>query len=439
MPTNKIFTVRERDFIKRLYHYFKQEKSSGNANWHESSREHTATVLQISPASVARVCSDHKRNNTEEKSNVPIVIGRPRKFNENVLMKIKLIVNEKNQEGIPVTIKLVKQELLHRYEIDLSASTIRKNMKDHGFRYSKGNISHINSTHPSIIELRNSYIEYKLTNRYRKILPNIPEVYLDESYANLHHSHNQTWHCGGSIFRRFGSGSRLIIIGAGILYRKREKLCAEWVDNSLKIWHQRSKTQNVTTNRSKKRNRNEYEEIDPNLDDYHSAMNNEYFIRWFRNICDVLQSKYGKCMIIMDNARYHKCIDHNFPKQAWKKQKIMEWLNNENIGCDDSMKKNEMMDLVHENFQKPQPECINIASEYGHIVSFLPPYHPQLNPIEMIWGVAKNKIAMNFYQDIHELQKDLEFILKNDVTEKTWIGAYKRTQETENNFQKCIN
>ena len=38
-------------------------------------------------------------------------------------------------------------------------------------------------------------------------------------------------------------------------------------------------------------------------------------------------------------------------------------------------------------------ECYRIAEQFGHRVLFLPPYSPELNPIEQVWAFAKNKIA----------------------------------------------
>jgi transposase len=33
-------------------------------------------------------------------------------------------------------------------------------------------------------------------------------------------------------------------------------------------------------------------------------------------------------------------------------------------------------------------------ARYGHVALHLPPYHPELNPIEKMWAVVKNWVAM---------------------------------------------
>ena len=34
-----------------------------------------------------------------------------------------------------------------------------------------------------------------------------------------------------------------------------------------------------------------------------------------------------------------------------------------------------------------------IARQHGHEVIRTPPYHPELHPIEMCWGILKNAVA----------------------------------------------
>jgi transposase len=36
-----------------------------------------------------------------------------------------------------------------------------------------------------------------------------------------------------------------------------------------------------------------------------------------------------------------------------------------------------------------------IFAEHNHSILLLPPYHPELNPIELIWATVKNWVAQN--------------------------------------------
>lgn len=57
-------------------------------------------------------------------------------------------------------------------------------------------------------------------------------------------------------------------------------------------------------------------------------------------------------------------------------------------------KREQYLKIIMENSGKPEPiyETDNIL-DHGHTVVRLPPYHCHLNPIELIRGIAKNKIA----------------------------------------------
>ena len=51
--------------------------------------------------------------------------------------------------------------------------------------------------------------------------------------------------------------------------------------------------------------------------------------------------------------------------------------------------------LEAENIIKPAPKyrAQEIADKFGIAISFLPIAHPELNPIEMVWGKAKSRCA----------------------------------------------
>lgn len=69
-------------------------------------------------------------------------------------------------------------------------------------------------------------------------------------------------------------------------------------------------------------------------------INSDIFYSWFP--CDLLPKLPSKCVIVMDNASFHKRLDIQ-----------------------------------------------NAIRSAGHILQFLPPYSPQLNPIEHKWAQAK--------------------------------------------------
>jgi hypothetical protein len=75
------------------------------------------------------------------------------------------------------------------------------------------------------------------------------------------------------------------------------------------------------------------------------------------------------------------------------------------------MTKVELYDLI--KLHKPQYDTFAIdclLANHGHTVVRLPPYHPDLNPIENIWGIVKSRIAAKNVTftlgDVHKLAEE---------------------------------
>ncbi len=63
--------------------------------------------------------------------------------------------------------------------------------------------------------------------------------------------------------------------------------------------------------------------------------------------------------------------------------------------------------------KKITPEPIyaidEIAKSYGHNVLRIPPYHPELQPIETCWGVVKNHVGRSCDFTMNTLIAQLDF------------------------------
>lgn len=73
------------------------------------------------------------------------------------------------------------------------------------------------------------------------------------------------------------------------------------------------------------------------------------------------------------------------------------------------------------------------ARKHGHEVLYTPPYHPELQPIEMIWGTLKNRIALDPATSLVDLGEKTPAGL-NAIGRKEWLGAYKKVQKQEQNY-----
>ncbi|XP_008189979.1 uncharacterized protein LOC103311918 [Acyrthosiphon pisum] len=158
-----------------------------------------------------------------------------------------------------------------------------------------------------------------------------------------------------------------------------------------------------------------------NTADYHDEMNGDTFYEWF---CGVLPRLKENSIIVMDNASYHSVKKDPVPTTAWKKDDIINWLKSKDIVFDKPMVKFRLLDKVNEI--KPLHNKYVIDEEAlktnRHILR-LPPYHCELNPIELAWSVVKN----------HVKQNNTTFKL-NDVKQLLIEGVQKVTSDMWANF-----
>ena len=98
-----------------------------------------------------------------------------------------------------------------------------------------------------------------------------------------------------------------------------------------------------------------------------------------------------KCVLMMDNAAYHNMEVDRRPLKATKKDLIQEWLTRHGIQWSAGMLKDELLELCKTHPQEPVYVLNQMLSQHGHLALCLPPYHADLNLIELIWANLKGK------------------------------------------------
>ncbi|KAL4082907.1 hypothetical protein QTP88_029561 [Uroleucon formosanum] len=164
---------------------------------------------------------------------------------------------------------------------------------------------------------------------------------------------------------------------------------------------------------------------------YHDEMNGDTFYDWFIKI---LPSLKENAVIVMDNASYHSVKKNRFPTMAWNKQEIKDWLENEGHIAQPELLKSQLLELA--NQFKPLSDTYvidEIAKENNKIVLRLPPYHCELNPIELAWSWIKHVRMHNTtfkLQDVHNLLKDVV----EHVTSEMWTNFIGHVIKEEDKF-----
>ncbi|KAE9522521.1 hypothetical protein AGLY_017086 [Aphis glycines] len=130
-----------------------------------------------------------------------------------------------------------------------------------------------------------------------------------------------------------------------------------------------------------------------NTADYHDEMNGDTFYDWF---CGVLPKLKENSVIVMDNASYHSVKKDPIPTISWRKDQIVEWLTSKGCDVDTSLVKHMLLEKVREIRHHHDKYIIDEeALKSNKIVLRLPPYHCELNAIEMAWSVVKNHVKNN--------------------------------------------
>ena len=96
----------------------------------------------------------------------------------------------------------------------------------------------------------------------------------------------------------------------------------------------------------------------------------------------------------MDNASYHNILDEK-DKVRSRKQDIKDWLKKEKIPYSDNMLRPELYHLAKAHEKTKKFHIDKFLSARNHKCLRLPPYHPQLNPIELVWAETKRLVALN--------------------------------------------
>jgi transposase len=110
-----------------------------------------------------------------------------------------------------------------------------------------------------------------------------------------------------------------------------------------------------------------------------------------------------KSALVVANAPYHNVQFNKAPTS----QTTKEWLTVNNVPFRDGMLTIQLYGLIkahkprHKNFATD-----NIMAALGHAVLRLPPYHPDLNPTELVWADVKESVgAENVSFNLDEMAK----------------------------------
>ncbi|KAE9522741.1 hypothetical protein AGLY_016850 [Aphis glycines] len=140
-------------------------------------------------------------------------------------------------------------------------------------------------------------------------------------------------------------------------------------------------------------------------------------------------------VIIMDNASYHSVKKDPTPVMSWKKQDIINWLESKGEVVTQPIVKVELLLRVKEIKSEHEKYVIDeYAKENGKTVLRLPPYHYELNPLELVWSSVKHYVRT--HNNTYKL-KDVQELLKQGVehvTPEMWTNFVQHVVKEEDKF-----
>ncbi|XP_023720330.1 uncharacterized protein LOC111871440 [Cryptotermes secundus] len=162
-------------------------------------------------------------------------------------------------------------------------------------------------------------------------------------------------------------------------------------------------------------------------------MNATNYQKWLTE--ELIPNLPSKSVLVVDNAPYHNVQFNKVPTSQTTKAKMMEWLTVNNVPFHDGMLKIQLYNLIkahkplHKNFAMD-----NIMAAYGHTVLRRPPYHPDLNPTELVWADVKQSVgAENVSFHLDDVAKKCEKWFSEFGIEN-WGKVCDRTEKNEKEY-----
>lgn len=168
--------------------------------------------------------------------------------------------------------------------------------------------------------------------------------------------------------------------------------------------------------------------------DYHESMDAVHFEKWFK---EVLPKLGDNAVVVMDNAPYHSRRQEKVPNSNWLKAAIQQWLKNKNISFTENEIKLELLKKVTEVkilYKKYAVDIDELAKEHGIEILRLPPYHCELNSIELIWADIKGYVAKNSTTFKFERVKELLNEAIGQITSEKWRKCIEHVKKEEETF-----
>ncbi len=162
-------------------------------------------------------------------------------------------------------------------------------------------------------------------------------------------------------------------------------------------------------------------------------INHKIFQKWLSE--QLLPNLPRKCLIVMDRCPFHMVgKDSIIPKQMRKKE-LQQWLTLQGFTWEKKWLRPRLVEEV-ENRRDKKTMVEEFAENDGHKVLFLPVYHPELNPIELVWNTAKNHCARLFSLEtsFQDQRTHLEQAFRDEIDLEYCAKTFEHVRQIEEKY-----
>jgi transposase len=166
---------------------------------------------------------------------------------------------------------------------------------------------------------------------------------------------------------------------------------------------------------------------------YYNEINGENYIRWLKE--KVIPNLEPNSGLVIDNAPYHNIQKDKAPTSNSNKETMKNWFCVRNIPFCDNVSKEQLYEIIKAYKPKYKTFLVDeIMAANGHTVLRLPPYHPDLNPIELIWADVKQWVGANNTTERTDDVKRLCEQRFEETGEDKWISVCEHVDELEKQY-----
>lgn len=126
--------------------------------------------------------------------------------------------------------------------------------------------------------------------------------------------------------------------------------------------------------------------------DYRLELNTNEFKKWLNE--KLIPNLPPNGIVVIDNAPHLMTLTDKKPTSTADKGELQNWLRTNNIPFLDNMPRETLFAIVTSAKVPKKHDMDDLLKEHGQEVLHLPPYHSDINPIEYIWKLAKQRAEL---------------------------------------------